>query len=47
MKKGGSILKEIYMEASARMSMRRPRKVDIWRRFLDEPTWWAMREELD
>ena len=35
------------MEAGARMSMRRPHKVDTWRRFLDEPTWWAMREELD
>ena len=35
------------MEASRRMSMRRPYKVDTWRRFLDEPIWWATREELD
>ena len=34
------------MQASIRMSMRRPDKVDIWRRFLDKPTWWAVRDEL-
>ena len=35
------------MEASTKMAMRRPLIVHIWRKFLDEPTWWAMREELD
>ena len=36
------------MEASEGiMSVRRPNKVDTWRRFLDDPTGWAMREELD
>ena len=34
------------MEASRKMSMRRPHKIDTWR-FLDDPTWWATREELD